>query len=161
MKLIPDMVLNTVINLKIVVIYRMPGQNLVKHTTIMERHINYCKNLNLRFWNILRYVLLLFFWHDKDSIKGYKRNQLLKQWNWINQNHPKLSHKSKKKQNKNNNNKKKTEASRSSNFFCLYNRQHFFEIWFEVYIVLRCSLLQTSQHQYLLANWSFNFDIKK
>ena len=97
MKLIPDMVRNTVIILKIVVIYRMPGQNLVKHTTIMERHINYCKNLNLRFWNILRYVLLLFFWHDKDSIKGDKRNRLLKQCKWINQNHPKLSHKRKKK----------------------------------------------------------------
>ena len=118
MKLIPDMVRNTVINLKIVVIYRMPGQNLVKHTTIMERHINYCKNLNLRFWNILRYVLLLFFWHDKDSIKGDKRNRLLKQCKWINQNHPKLSHKSKKnKKTKTTTTKKKQKQAGAVIFF--------------------------------------------
>ena len=117
MKLIPDMVRNTVINLKIVVIYRMPGQNLVKHTTIMERHINYCKNLNLRFWNILRYVLLLFFWHDKDSIKGDKRNRLLKQCKWINQNHPKLSHKSKKNKKTTTTTKKKQKQAGAVIFF--------------------------------------------
>ena len=63
-------------------------------------------------------------------------------------------HKRKKKQTK-------TKTRRSNNFFGIHNRQHFFEIWFELYIVLPCSLLQTSQHQYLLANWSFHFDIKK
>ena len=121
MKLIPDMVLNTVINLKIVVIYRMPGQNLVKHTTIMERHINYCKNLNLTFWNILRYVLLLFFWHDKDCIKGDKRNRLLKQCKWINQNHPKLSHKSKKtKQKQQQQQQKKKQKQAGAVIFFVY-----------------------------------------
>ena len=36
-------------SLKIMMIYWMTRQNLVKHTTIMERHISYCKNLNLTF----------------------------------------------------------------------------------------------------------------
>ena len=57
--------------------------------------------------------------------------------------------------------KKKRKQGGAVIFFGIYNRQHFFEIWFELYIILPCSLLQTSQHQYLLANWSFYFDIKK
>ena len=58
-------------------------------------------------------------------------------------------------------NKQKQKQAGAVIFSGINNSQHFFEIWFEVYIVLPCSLLQTSQHQYLLANWSFHFDLKK
>ena len=58
-------------------------------------------------------------------------------------------------------NKQKQKQAGAAIFFGIKNSQHFFKIWFEVYIVLPSSLLQTSQHQYLLANWSFHFDLKK
>ena len=158
------MVLNTIIclvrkvNLKLFVIYWMTEQNLVKYTTIMERHINYYKNLNLTVWNILRCVLHLFFKQDnKDCIQGDKRNRLLKV---VQVNQSKPSKTFLKKKNKQTN-KQKQEQAGAVIFFGINNNQPFFEIWFEVYIVLPCSLLQTSQHQYLLANWSFHFDIKK
>ena len=133
----------------------MTEQNLVKYTTIMERHINYYKNLNLTVWNILRYVLHLFFKQgNKDCIQGDKRNGLLKVVQ-VNQS------KSAKPFSKKQTSKQKQKQAGAVIFFGINNSQPFFEIWFEVYIVLPCSLLQTSQHQYLLANWSFHFDIKK
>ena len=118
LKLIPYMVLNTIIclvrkvNLKLFVIYWMTEQNLVKYTTIMERHINYYKNLNLTVWNILRYVLHLFFKQgNKDCIQGDKRNGLLKV---VQVNQSKSAKPFSKKQT---NKQTKTETSRSSNFF--------------------------------------------
>ena len=120
MKLIPYMVLNTIIclvhkiNLKLIVIYRMTKQNLVKHTTIMECHINYWKKLNLTFWGM--FCSFSFSKIIKIAFKGIKETDYLKYYKWlkakISQN---LSHKStiEKKQTK-------TETSRSSKFFLVY-----------------------------------------